>query len=71
MLPGSTPAEVDQLAKRMRISLANCQVPHIDREMHLHFRHSIAELKAGETAQELLACARRGAALGASEVVGN
>jgi GGDEF domain-containing protein len=61
MLPGSTSAEVDQLAKRMRVSMSNCTVPQIDREMHLHFRHSIAELKPGETAQELLACARRGA----------
>lgn len=61
MLPGNTSAEADQLTKRMRIALANCVIPQIDREMHLHFRHSIAELKPGETAQELLACARRGA----------
>jgi diguanylate cyclase len=60
MLPGNTTAEAGQLVKRMRVALANCMIPQIDRELHLHFRHSIAELKAGETAQELLACARRG-----------
>jgi diguanylate cyclase len=61
MLPGNTSTDADQLTKRMRVALANCVIPQIDREMHMHFRHSIAELKPGETAQELLACARRGA----------
>jgi diguanylate cyclase len=63
MMPNYTLGEVGQVAKRMRLLLANCMIPQIDREMHLHFRHSIAELKAGETAQELLARARRGAAM--------
>jgi diguanylate cyclase len=62
MLPGMTSTEVVQLTKRMRVLLANCAIPHIDREIHMHFRNSIAELRPGETAQELLARARRGAA---------
>jgi diguanylate cyclase len=63
MLPNYTLGEVGQLAKRMRLLLANCAIPQIDRELHLHFHHSIAELKGGETAQELLARTRRGAAM--------
>jgi diguanylate cyclase len=63
MLPNYTLGDVNQLAKRMRVLLSNCAIPQIDREMHLHFRHSIAELKGSETAQELLARARRGAAM--------
>jgi diguanylate cyclase len=61
MLPNYTLGEVGQLARRLKLQLAHCTVPEIDREMHLHFRHSIAELKPGETAQELLARARSGA----------
>jgi diguanylate cyclase len=63
MMPSYTLGEVGQLAKRMKVLLSKCVIPQIDRELHLHFRHSIAELKPGETAQELLARARRGAAM--------
>jgi len=60
MLPGSTQAEVGQVAKRMRSASANCMLPLVDRELQIGFRHSIAELKPNETAQELLARARQG-----------
>ena len=63
MLPNNTLGEVGQLAKRWKLLLSNCTIPQIDRELHLHFRHSIAELKPAETAQELLARTRRGAAM--------
>jgi diguanylate cyclase len=62
MLPGSTLAEAGQLLKRVRISVSKCVVPLKDREFQVELRHSIAELKPNETAQELLARARLGLA---------
>ena len=62
MLPGNTQAEAAQLVKRMRITMSNCIVPLKDREIHVRFRHGIAELKSKETAQELLARVRHDAA---------
>jgi len=59
MLPGNTQAEAGQVAKRMRITMNTCVVPLVDRELHVRVRHSIAELVANETAQELLARARQ------------
>jgi diguanylate cyclase len=59
MLPGNTQAEAAQLVKRMRITMSNCVVPLKDRELHVRFRHGIAELKSKETAQELLARVRQ------------
>jgi diguanylate cyclase len=59
LLPGNTETEAAQLVKRMRIAMANCVLPLKDRELELRFRHSIAELLPKETAQELLARARR------------
>ncbi len=60
MLPGSTQSETGQVAKRMHSATANCILPLVDRELQVRFRHSISELKAAETAQELLARARQG-----------
>lgn len=59
MLPGSTSAEAGQIAKRMRTNIAHCVLPLVDRELQMHLLHGIAELKASETAQELLARARQ------------
>jgi GGDEF domain-containing protein len=59
MLPGNTLAEAGQVAKRMRLTMNACTVPLVDRELRVRFRHNIAELSAGETAQELLARARQ------------
>ncbi len=62
MLPGSTQAEARQLAKRMRAATSHCVLPVMDRELQIRLRYSIAELKSGETAQEILARARLGLA---------
>ena len=55
MLPGNTQGEAGLIVKRMRIATTHCVLPLVDRELYLRFRHSIAELKANETAQQLLA----------------
>jgi diguanylate cyclase len=62
MLPGNTQSEAGQVAKRMRITMNSCSIPLVDRELHVRIRHSVAELAANETAQELLARARQGLA---------
>ncbi|HEX3601859.1 MAG TPA: diguanylate cyclase [Lacipirellulaceae bacterium] len=59
MLPGSTYSEVNQVVKRMRVATGNCVLPLLDRELKVEFQHGVAELKTGETAQELLARARQ------------
>jgi len=58
MLPGSTQSEAIRVAKRMCSATANCLLPAVDREMQIRLQHGIAELKPGETAQELIARAR-------------
>jgi diguanylate cyclase len=58
MMPGSTQAEVEQAAERLRISMNDSIIPLIDGEPSVRFRHGIAELMANETAQEVLARAR-------------
>jgi diguanylate cyclase len=67
MLPGNTQAEAAQVAKRMRVTLNNCQIPLVDGELQVQVRHSIVELTANETAQELLARARQGLATTATD----
>jgi PleD family two-component response regulator len=62
MLPGKTYAEAGQVLKRIRITMASSVVSLNDRELAIQFRHGIAELKANESAQELLARARQGIA---------
>ncbi len=59
MLPGSTQSEVNFLLKRMRSATSSCVLPLVDRELQIRFQHGVAELKAGETAQEVLARARQ------------
>ncbi len=59
MLPGSSQSEVNFLLKRMRSATTSCILPLLDRELQIRFQHGIAELKANETAQELLARARQ------------
>jgi two-component system cell cycle response regulator len=59
MLPGSTFSEVNQVVKRMRVAAGHCALPLADRELKVEFQHGVAELKTGETAQELLARARQ------------
>ena len=58
MLPGSTQPEVLHVIKRMRAAAANCVLPLVDRQLEMSFHYGIAELKANESAQELLARAR-------------
>lgn len=58
MLPGSTQSDVLHVIKRMRSAAANCVLPMVDRQLELRFRHGVAELKANESAQDLLARAR-------------
>ena len=58
MLPGSTQAEANHVAKRMCSATANCVLPLVDRELQIRLQHGIAELKPSETAQELIARAR-------------
>ena len=60
MLPGNTQAEASQVAKRLKITMNSCTIPLVDRDLHVRIRHSIAELGANETAQELLARAKQG-----------
>jgi diguanylate cyclase len=62
MLPGNTPTEAAQLVKRLQITMSNLVVALKDRELRVRFRHGIAELKHGETAQQLLFKARQDAA---------
>jgi diguanylate cyclase len=62
MLPGNTQAEAAQVIKRMHQATANCVLPLVDRQLQLRFHHGIAELKANETAQELIARARQAVA---------
>ena len=62
MLPGNTQSDAARLAKRMRITMLNRGVPLKDRELHIRFRHGIAQLKPNETAPELVARARQGMA---------
>ncbi len=69
MLPGNTQAEAGQIAKRMKITMNSCSIPMVDRELHVRIRHSIAELAANETAQELLARAKQGL-IGSSKAPG-
>jgi diguanylate cyclase (GGDEF)-like protein len=61
MLPGKSQAEATLVAKKMRAATDHCMLPAVDRELIFRFRHGIAELKANETAQELLARARQAA----------
>ena len=63
MMPGSTLSEVTRVAKRMHASVANCVMPLVERQLQIRFRHGAAELKANETAQELLGRARHEAAI--------
>lgn len=58
MLPGSTQSDVLHVLKRMQSAAANCVLPMVDRQLELRFRHGIVELKANESAQDLLARAR-------------
>jgi hypothetical protein len=44
----------------MRTATSHCLLPLVDRELTFRFRHAVGELKANETAQELLARARQG-----------
>jgi diguanylate cyclase len=62
MLPGNTQPEAAQLVKRLQITMSNSVVPLKDGELRVRFRHGIAELKHGETAQQLLFKARQDAA---------
>ncbi len=59
MLPGSTLPEVSYVAKRISGSASNCVLRVADRELRIRFQQGVAELKANETAQELLARARQ------------
>ncbi|HJQ78897.1 MAG TPA: diguanylate cyclase [Lacipirellulaceae bacterium] len=59
MLPGNTRGDAVQLVKRLQITMSNFVVPLKDRELHVRFRHGIAELKPKETAQQLLFRARQ------------
>jgi GGDEF domain-containing protein len=61
MLPGKTQGEASVLLKKMRNATSHCVMPMVDRPLDLKFCHGIAELKAEETAQELLARARHAA----------
>jgi diguanylate cyclase len=61
MLPGLTQGEASLVAKKMRRATANCVLPLVDRELQLRFIEGIAELRAGEMAQEILARARQAA----------
>jgi len=63
MLPGSTLSEAMRLIKRMHSTTSNCILPLTDRQIEIRFRHGAAELKANETAQELLGRARHEAAI--------
>jgi diguanylate cyclase len=58
MLPGSSQSEANRVAKRMCSTAANCVLPAKDRELQICLQHAVAELKHGETAQELIARAR-------------
>ncbi len=57
MLPGKTAAEANLVAKQLQTATGHCMLPPLDRD--LTFRHAAAELSPNETAQELLARARR------------
>jgi diguanylate cyclase len=60
MLPGSTHSEVRHVVKRMQLATAKLILPLVDdRQLQIRFRHGIAELKANESAQELLARSRQ------------
>lgn len=59
MLPGSTQVEANRVARRMSAATSTCLLPLVDRELQIHLQHGIAELKPSETAQELIARARR------------
>jgi diguanylate cyclase len=58
MMPGSMQSEVEQAAERMRISMNDSITPLTDGKLQVRFQQGIAELKANETAQELLARVR-------------
>ena len=60
MLPGSSKSEAGLVAKRIRAATTHCVLPLVDHELRIRLRHSIAQLKPNETAQELLARARQG-----------
>ena len=66
MLPGSTLPEVSHVVKRIAGSTSNCVLPLLDRESQIRFQEGAAELKANETAQELLARARQAMAAAAT-----
>jgi GGDEF domain-containing protein len=70
MLPGSALSETSYLFKRISASAANCVLPVVDRELRIRFQQGVAELKANETAQELLARARQAMAAAAPQPVG-
>jgi diguanylate cyclase len=59
MMPGSTKNESAHTAKRMRTATEHCILPLQDRELKIRLRHGVATLNANETAQELLARARK------------
>jgi diguanylate cyclase len=59
MLPGSASSEAGRIVKRMAALTANCMLPVVDRQLQIRFRHGISQLKANETAQEMLARARQ------------
>jgi GGDEF domain-containing protein len=66
MLPGNSQFEAARVAKRIYAATAESALTIQGEEMKLQVLDGIAELKAGETAQELLGRARHSVATAAS-----
>jgi diguanylate cyclase len=59
MLPGSSQSEANRVAKRMCSTTSTCVLPVVDHELQILLQFAAAELKPGETAQELITRARQ------------
>ena len=67
MLPGSTRNEANQIAKRLQVAAANCDARIQNERVPVRVAHGIAEFRAGDTAESMMARARQAAEVEVSD----
>jgi diguanylate cyclase len=68
LLPGSTHNEANQIAKRLHMSAANCDVRLHHDQVLLNMTHGIAEFRPGDSAESMMARAQLAADAEAAQV---
>lgn len=61
LLPGSTRNEANQIAKRLQVAAANCDVRIQNERVPVRVAHGIAEFRPGDTAESMMERARQAA----------